>query len=196
MGALVCRVELNKKDGMTLTVENADGKITQTITLDGTKIEIKVKGDKETSTWTMLQDSVTIKTKTYKVQAETITCESSKDTKLTAKAKMNLESTQDMGLTSKAKMNLKATQDLNGEGMKISLKAKTDFAVEGLNIKHVAKVEAKTEATTVKIQGKAQAEIKAALATLKADGVCTVEGQLLNAKGQMANLQGSLVKIA
>jgi len=56
--ALVCKVELSQTGGLTLTVLNKDGKITQTSTFNGSTIVHICKGDKETSTITQKEDEV------------------------------------------------------------------------------------------------------------------------------------------
>ena len=58
---LVCTVELSKTDGVTITVKNEKGKITQTVVMDGTSIKTQVKGDKHTSLITQMQNSVVTK---------------------------------------------------------------------------------------------------------------------------------------
>ncbi|MEY3211726.1 MAG: hypothetical protein RIT28_2207, partial [Pseudomonadota bacterium] len=47
---LVCEVKLSKTEGMVITITNADDKITQTITADGTTLTLKVAGSSDTST--------------------------------------------------------------------------------------------------------------------------------------------------
>jgi hypothetical protein len=78
MGTLVCRIELDKMTGAKVTIENADGKITQTIHMDGTKITTKVQGEKDTSTIEQIADTITVTVKNFNVHAEKVTIKSSK----------------------------------------------------------------------------------------------------------------------
>ncbi|MBU2451942.1 MAG: hypothetical protein KJ668_01355, partial [Proteobacteria bacterium] len=80
MGSLVCRVELHKKNGIIITVENKDADIIQTMVLDGNSITTTNAGADETSVITQTSDSITIQCKDFLLDAETITCQSSGDT--------------------------------------------------------------------------------------------------------------------
>lgn len=77
MGKLVCTVEMSKESGITVKVEDADAGITQTITMDGTSLTLKVAGSAGTSTITQTADKIAIKCKDFTLDAEnTITCTS------------------------------------------------------------------------------------------------------------------------
>ena len=128
MGTLVCRVELNEELGLILTVENKEGKITQTAVLDGESITITSKGEKETSTITQKPDSIAIKCKDFTLESETITCKSSKDTLHQSEQKFDVQSTKDMTLKSSAKYTADATGDVSVSGKKVAvLKAEQKF---------------------------------------------------------------------
>lgn len=191
MGTLVCRIELNKESGVTVTVENADDKITQTFHLDGTAITTTVKGD-ETSTIKQDQKSVTITCKDFKVDAETITCSSEKATKFTSKDIFSVDSTKDTKITSEAKLVQKATQDASLEGMNVKIKATTDAKIDGLNVKAKGSVEASLEGVQLKLKGTAKAELAGAMVDVKGDGMATVDSPLTQIKGQLLKLQGTM----
>jgi len=123
MGTLVCRVELDKQKGLILTVENKEGKITQTAVLDGESITLTSKGEKETSTITQKPDSITIKCKDFTLESETITCKSTKDTLHKSEQKFDLQSTKDMTLKSSAKYTADATGDVSVSGKKVAVSA-------------------------------------------------------------------------
>ncbi len=72
MGTLVCRIELDKTTGAKVTIENADGKITQTIHMDGTKITTKVAGEQNTSTIEQVADAITITVKNFTLAKQQI----------------------------------------------------------------------------------------------------------------------------
>jgi hypothetical protein len=74
MPKLVCTVEMSKKRGISLTVEDIAAGITQTITMDGTtlvlKVARKVAGKETASTFTQKADSIAIKCKDFSIEAE------------------------------------------------------------------------------------------------------------------------------
>ena len=111
--ALVCRVELNQTTGITLTVANKDGNITQTATFDGTAITLTCKGQQDTSTITQTSDSITVACKNFTVNAESITCKSTKDTQHQAQGTFTMDSTGKASFSSSADMDVKASSKLN-----------------------------------------------------------------------------------
>lgn len=190
----VCRVELNKEKGIILTVENEGDKTTSTIHMDGKAITIKVKG-KETSTFVMKHDSITMKTKTFKVDAETITQISSKASKHTSKDVYTIESTKDTSVTSKAKIVAKASQDMNLEGLKVNIKAKVDLKTDATNTTMKSKAQTKIDAAMFKVNAKGVAEVGGAVVKVAAKGMCDVKGQLTNVKGSILALGAPLIKV-
>jgi hypothetical protein len=126
MGTLVCRIELNKQSGITVTVENADGQITQTIHLDGNAITTTCKGTMDstvitqrpntiiteckgaiaTSTITQVADAITIKCNNFTVDAQEILCKSLFNTKHQSMQKFEANSLLDMQLQSATQLKL------------------------------------------------------------------------------------------
>src|SRR5437773_9450972 len=130
MGDLVCTVELNVTGGITVTIDNPDGKIKQTMAFNGTTIVTTVAdtGDtSKTSTITQKTDAVEIKCKNFKVEAETIDCKSTKTTKHTSEDTFDIKATKDCTVTGDAKIVLKATGDLEEDGANVKIKAQTDL---------------------------------------------------------------------
>lgn len=196
MGTLVCRVVMSKTEGVTVTVENADGKITQTVTMDGTTLTLKVAGQSDTSTWTQKADSIHIKCKEFKLDAETITCTSTQDSKWTSQAKLSLTSTQDMALKTDAVLDMKATSDAKLKAMSVDVKADTDVKLKGLNFSAEGSVGAKLKAAQVEIQGQAKVGMKAPMVEIKADAMLTAESSgVAQLKGAITTVAGSLVKV-
>jgi hypothetical protein len=113
MEKLVCRIELDKQKGIVLTVENGEGKITQTVVMDGTKITTTVKGSSQTSTITQKEDGIQIDCKEFKVNAETIKCVSKKETVH--------ESGQDFTIKSSNNLNASATSNATYKAMNSSI---------------------------------------------------------------------------
>jgi hypothetical protein len=214
--AFVCSVELSKTAGITVKVVNATGKITQTITMDGTSITItckgeqrtstitqkdesiisQVKGPQETSTITQKDESIAIKVKDFTIDATTVKVTTTGDTTHDSGAKLTVTSTQDMSLTSSAKATFKSTQAMALESTAtLTATATQDAKLSGMNttvdsqVKTVVKGGTSLEASSiqVKVNGTAQAEFAAPMTNL---------GQSLTTlKGQMVKVEGALVKL-
>ena len=199
MGTLVCKVELDKQKGITVTVDNEDGKITQTVTMDGTTLTIKVKGEQDTSTWTQKADSIAIKCKTFTLDAETITCTSDKATKHESKDIFSVKSAKDMTLKTDAKLTAEATQDMSHAGMNVKIEAKQAVSIKGpTGVKIEAPGgEAKMEGLTLALKGNTGAKLEGLKVDVKADTMLNAEGGAMATLkgGGMTNVTGSLVKI-
>lgn len=189
MGTLVCTLEFNKTDGVTLTVDNADGGITQTVTLDGTTLTIKVDDGTDTSTITQKAGSIAIKCKDFSVEAETITCTADKAAKHTSKQDViELTSQKDMTLESSAKLVQKATGNVEISGASIQAKADNAAKIEGMS----ATVSA-TQSLT--LEGKTGATLSGLKVDVKADGMLNAEASgVATLKGSMTKIEGSLIK--
>lgn len=195
MAKLVCRIELNKETGITVTVENAEGKITQTMIFDGTAIKTTCQGQQATSIITQVQDAITIQCKTFKVEAETIYCLSSTSSKYESTGTFDLASTKDMVFTSKAKLTEKATSDVSIEGSAISCKAENALSAAGMSAEIKATNETKVSGAQLKLSGTAKAEMAAPMIDIKSDGILNAKGSLTTLEGQLTTVKGSLVKI-
>lgn len=188
MGKLICTVELSKDNGVTIQVKDADGKVTQTVHMDGETLLLKVAGEENTSTITQKADSIAIACKDFTVSAETITCTSEKASKHTSSDTMTLESTKDMTLSSKAKLVQEATADVEVSGNNVKTAAKSKASIEGMNIEAKAKM-------GLELEGSLEAKLSGVQVTIKADGkldakssgLATFEGSLNNVKGSLIN---------
>lgn len=198
MGTLVCKVELDKQKGITVTVENADGKITQTVTMDGTTLTIKVQGESDTSTITQKADSIAIKCKTFTLDAETITCKSEKATLHQSSDTFDIKSTKDLTIQSQAKIVEKATQDMALSGMNVEVKASQALTAKGptgVTIQ-AAGGEAKVQGLSLALKGDTGAKLEGLKVDVKADTMLNAEGgAMATLKGQLTNVSGSLVKL-
>ncbi len=166
---LVCRIELNKTDGITVTVDNADGKVLQTMLFNGTSITTTVANKDDAankSTIVQDKDSITITCKTYKVEAETITQKSTKATLHESEDTFDVKSTKDTTITSSQKIVLTATGDVEVSGMNGSFSGKTNLTLEG----------------------KTQAEMKGGMAKVSATGNLDLEGKMTSLKGTMVKI--------
>lgn len=167
MGTLVCRVELDKKKGIVLTVENAQGKITQTVVMDGTKVTTTVKGSSETSTIVQKEDSIQIDCKAFTLNAETIKCISTKETRH--------ESGQDFAIKSTNNINVSATNAAKYTAMNTTMESTSETKMSGM---------------TLKLSGTASAELKAPSITVDATGMMELKSSgIVNLKGTMVTIK-------
>ncbi len=186
MGNLVCRIELHKKNGIIVTVENDTDQITQTMVFDGKKITTECKGQ-ETSTITQKPESITIKCKDFLVDAETITCNSSKDTKLDSKAKTDILSSQNFTINSGAKLTATSSSDMSMAGSKVDIKGeKGDVSASGINVNLKAKADAKLDGLNASVKGKLKTDVDGSIVNVSSKGV-------LNASGKITSVEGSAV---
>jgi hypothetical protein len=195
MSTLICRVELNKKEGIILTVENKEEKRTQTIVIDGTSIITTSAGKKETSTITQTDETISFKCKNFTVEAETIKCTSSKDTDLKSSGEFSVLSDKDISLESKKNINQIAHSALKGTAQTTNFTSKqsAEFSASKTSIK--GKSQVSISGAKLNLNGSTQSELSGAMVKLKAGGVMNVEGQMTTLKGQLTNIQGSLVNI-
>ena len=195
--SLVCTIEMDKTKGITVQIDNADSKITQTITVDGTSLTLKVTDQTNTSTWVQKADSIVVTCKDFTLDTETITFKSSKASSWTSQDKLDVKSTSDMTLDSSAKLTASATSDAK-------LSSQTNFDVEatnGLTLKGLtAAMSASGGAASVKglqlaLEGQTQAEMKSPMATINASGQLDLQATgIANLKGAMTNV-GGMVKL-
>jgi hypothetical protein len=184
---LICTIEMSKETGVTIKVTDADGQVTQTVTMDGTTMTLKVADSSNTSTITQKADSIVIACKDFQVNAETITCASTAATKHTSDDTFTVNSQADMTLSSRAKLVEEATGDVEISGMNIKAAATSAASMEGLT----AKIEA-TQGLTLK--SGLTADLTGTMVTVKADGMLEASSSGVSTfKGSISNIQGSLI---
>ena len=198
MATLICTIEMDKEQGLTVKVEDPDGKLTQTVTLDGKAITLEVKSDSDTSTIVQKPDSVTITCKAFTVDSETLTLKSKKASEWKSEETLKLESAKDMELKSGAKLTQKATGDASlSSDAKIQIKATSQLAIEGQQGQITAKGgDLALEGVNLKFSGKAQAELAAPMIKVAAKGQLGLESSgMAELKGSITSVSGSLVKL-
>lgn len=186
MGKLICTVELDKITGITVKVENPDDDIVQIIHMDGTKIETSVaKGTAadDKSIITQKFDSIAIKCKTYTLDAETITCKSTKASLHESEDTFDIKATKDLTEKSDAKVVLKATGDCTIDGANVAIKATTDLKLDGTAVKAKGTSEAKVEALTLNLKGTTKAELKGGMVTVAGDSLAEIKGAAVKLSG-------------
>ena len=198
MNNLVCRIELHKKNGITVTVINDADQIVQTMEFDGKVITTTSKGSSEVSTITQKPESITIKCKDFLVDAETITCNSSKDTKLDSKAKTDISSSDAFTIDSGSSLKATATSEMALTGSKVDIKGKTgDVSVDaGMNVKLNATSDATMEGLNTGVKGKLKTDVEGTMVSVKSTGSLDVKGSITSVEGSaMLKLGGGILKI-
>lgn len=189
---LICSVELAKTGGVTVTVNNADDKTTQTIIMDGSKIEIKVAGDSASSTITQTAEKIAIACKQFEISAEeTITVKSGKASSWKSDDTFAVNSTKDASVVSDANATITAK--------KVGVEGQTEVGLMACGQHKLTLASAgATLATPTKLalEGQAQIAAKGAMVQIVADGVLQAEASgMATFKGGIANVQGSLVNL-
>jgi hypothetical protein len=104
---LICRIDLNKKEGMALHVTDEQTGATQAVVLDGSSLTLTVSGKDENTKTTIFQNDQDIKIscKTFILEAETINCSSQQDS--------NYESAQALKIKSQGALDVTSQSDLS-----------------------------------------------------------------------------------
>jgi hypothetical protein len=212
----ICSIELSKSDGITVVVTDKKGKITQTVAMNGTTVTITVKkGDEktstitqdaesivfqvegeQTSTVTQKHDTLSVKCKTFEIDAETVSVKSSRDSTHVAEGKMTLKSTRDMDLSSSAKLSAESTADMKlASSAGLNASATGDAKLAAANVTVDASVNlalkggmtAALEAAKVNVAGTMKVDVTAPLTTVGQD-ITTVKGTLVKVEGTLVRL--------
>ncbi len=189
MGSLVCRVELHKKNGIIITVENNDDNITQTMVLDGTTITTTNAGADETSVITQATDSITIKCKDFLLDADTITCKSTGAAVHESKDTFKIKSSKDMSFNSGADLKADATSDMKLSAKEIDASTTSgDVKISGTNVNVTAKMKAGIDSKNLDLKGSISAKVDG--------GIVDVTGKKTNVAGSaLTTIGGTIIKI-
>jgi len=193
--ALLCKIELSQTEGLTMTVLNKDGKITQTAKFNGTSMVLTCQGEDATSTITQTSDSITVKCKEFTVDAENITCKSSKESLHEAQGTYTVKSTDNTAFSSSADFTVAVTSKLDINAADISATAKNTAKLTALTT--TINGDQKTNVTGMELALSAQtnASLQGATVKVAAQTTMDVEGLTTTVKGQLTNIQGALVKL-
>ena len=137
MGTLICRVELDKDKGVTVSVDSGDGKMLQTIVMNGKQIIVTCKGEKGTSTITQDPESIAIACKKFSVDAEeTITMNSKKAFTIDSKDVLSAKSAKAMSLQTDAAFTAKSKAAATLQGSAVTVKGSSAAAtLQGLRLR-------------------------------------------------------------
>lgn len=214
---LTCSIELSKSAGVTLTVTDEGGGITQTLVMNGTAICATVKGAEGSTTITLgegdiqlevagpqarstvrqIQDRVVIRCRSLEVEADEIQMKSSGDTRHQVGGALTVKSEGDMALTTSGRCSVSSTGDMNLDTQAaLTATAARDAKLSASN----AAIEAATRlsagggssvaisAPTIDVSATMALDLSAALATLSGEASATVSGKLVNVEGDLIKL--------
>ena len=178
---LVCTFEGSKTAGVTIKVVKADESVTQTVIMDGTKLELKVAGSSETSSITIEEAKITIDTKDLVIKASnSIDCQSEGTASFKSKNGTTIESTS-------ADVAVTASTDAKLSGNNVELTADSEASMAG----NTAKVSA-TQSLT--LSGTSQAELSGGTVKVSATTSLTAESTATaTLGGSMTTIKGSLI---
>lgn len=194
---LVCEVVLDKTEGVTVTVTNADDGIVQTIHADGTTLLISVDDGTDNSTFTQTASSIDIVCKTFSLTAETITCSASEDAQYLSDDTLTIQSEGDGAIGSSTNLTVDAADDLSLSATNISGDASSDFSLSATDFAAAASNSADVSASSaLTLSGSATAELTGAQTTVtgeasltcESDGSTTVSGSLTAVQGDLVSL--------
>ncbi len=193
---LVCKIELSQSDGITVTVINKDGKITQTMVFNGTSMVHTCKGDSDTSTITQTSDTITIDCKNFNVNAEAITCKSTKDTLHHADGTFDIDSTEKTTITSAVGIDVTAETDLNMNAADFSTTATNTAKMTAPTTTINGDNQTNVMGGVVAVTAKTNVNLKGSVVQLAAATSMVLNGGLVTTvKGSITNIQGSLIKL-
>lgn len=194
---LISTIRLDKNAGGSVVIRNDEDNVTQTISMNGTSLMLKVEGSQDTSTITQTQSGVTIQCKTFLLDAETITCKSKSTSEYQSQSTMALTSTQDMHLSSHANLAAQAASSLTGEAPTVKLTADRDFSALAPGVSYKASAATATvQAANIKLTGSSQLKAQAAMIALSAAATLKSEAGGVNSiKGAIISVGGGLIKI-
>ena len=128
--------------------------------LDGTTITTTCKGSEETSSITQAQDSITIKCKDFKIEADTITCKSDGKTSHESGDDFSVNSSAAMELKASDKITATASSDMALKGSTVDIKGSTgDVTISGMNVDASATSKTSISGGQVEISGDMKAEL-------------------------------------
>ncbi len=193
--ALTCRIELHKTKGVTVTVEDAQAKTSQTVVLDGTSLVFTCKDQQHTSTITQKSDSIEVKCKSFTVDAETVALKSQKASTWDSDDKLSLTSKSDFAVSSSTKASVKGKKEVSLSGAKLAAEGTNQASLSGGKVSVKGDNKAEVNGASVEVAARMTLDLKGMIVKAAAQGALTAEGQATTVKGQMLNLQGTMVKL-
>jgi hypothetical protein len=214
-----CKVELSQNAGVSIIVKDSkqkdafkrtivmargsitivckNGAKTTTVTQKDDSIQLKVEGEAGTTTVDQDAETIAVKCKTFKVDAETIALKATGDGSFDTDGKVRIASLQDATVQSSAQLTIKSVQkmtvhsdtDIAGSaGIGISLEAVQAKVSASGSLELQSQGTAKLSAMAVDVQGNATAALEAPMTSMGGQGRTTVNGGIVQVSGGLVQL--------
>ena len=195
-GKKTIRVTLEKAGGATMTIENPSAQITQVLKADGTQVSVEVRDAKDTSSYTQVADTITIRAKNVNIHSETLKLTSEKASSWMSQDTLSVHSKMDMTFTTDAKLGQTAMKDamLNGDHVKVTAKQAALLAGKDTTVSGLSTGTLTAPSTTV--QGRTSVAVLGSSIEVKADASLSCESSGTSTlKGGLTSIEGSLIKV-
>lgn len=193
--AMAATLEMDKGEGITLTLEDTTNQVTSKIVFDGKKITIEIKNSSDTATIELKPEAIKIAAKTITLEGEKINLNATDTIALKADKNITGQATQKLDLKADQEGSIKGAQKLALSSAQItatgdtsveaksgpaSLKLATagDATLKGVNLALEGSAQAKMKGAQVGVEATAQLELKSALAA-------ALKGTQVEVKGVM-----------
>lgn len=191
MAKLVCTLEISKESGVTITVENAEHGVTQTLRMDGTALQLEVAGGEDKSTFTQTAGAIKIECKDFSVVARNSIACTSEQGPTVHKAQQGafdiVAERGDLSFTSGASVRANADEDLEIAAANVKASARTGARWEA--------PQTSISGQTVTVEGSANLGLSGAQVAVKADAQLSAESSgMATVGGNMTTIKGALIR--
>lgn len=174
-----CFIELDQQGGITLTSQDKEKSILQTIRLETGKVQIICQNEENKTSILQEPQQITIDCKNFFVNSEHIKVTAKEDSQYQIGKKFLVESGENIGFKAKKEISSESsTMQVVGEN---SLNLKSNSVI--IN-----------GSKDVKISGN-QSSLQGAKIDITSSGITDISCKLINIKGKMTNIEGSIIKM-
>ncbi|RME72432.1 MAG: hypothetical protein D6776_08790, partial [Planctomycetota bacterium] len=174
-------------------VEDADGKRSQQLQLDGERIYTEVSDGKKTSTIVQGPDIVEIQCGTFRLQADTIDCRATREIEHHSDGTLKLDSSGDSTIKSAAGLTLEASGKALLKGSKLTLDGGASAELQAAQVKIAGKATLALEAAQIQIAAKAKVDVSGPIGSFAGTAQTAIGGgAVTQLKGGIVQLQGVL----
>ena len=182
MSTFTCRIELNKTEGLTISVDNEDGKILQVIKMNGTTIETTCKGEDETSTITQAPDSISMTCKSFSLNAETVEIKAKTSVTQSSDGTFSIKSEDALSLKTENTFTAESSSDFSAQGSSVNVKATSGAA----DVSAASSLSLKGQSAT--LEGQSEATVKGMNVSANGSVKVAVQGQMVSVSGTQVAL--------
>ena len=213
---LICSIELDREEGVTVKVIDDKGAVSQMVHLDGTTITLEVtsksaksrfeqrdeqmkaqveKGQNKSSS---LQTSelIELKCKSFKIEADSFEVTTENQAQINAGGDLNLETAGKLNAKSKGKTSIEASGDFGATaGTGLTLKGGSKATLEAPQLTTKGSMQMVVDGgTTLQIKG-TKVDLKGAAQLTAGAPITNIGENMTSVRGQLVKLEGTLVKI-